>query len=323
MYISLKTQCNEFKHKGPESRVRGAKNLPCNNLRIGTLNVRTLAQSGSLESLKMDLKKYKLDVLGVQETRLEEREIDKCMAFQLDVSFCFIDFPAAFDSVDREMMYKIMKHNGLQQKVVNVIRNSYEGFKCCVKKEGEKGQMFDVKTGVRHGDVWTPILFGLVINYVLANSVQGGIDIGRCVADLDFADDVALLGVSDSEVQANIHRNESLAEAVGLMINVGKTKNMGVKCEKPGASVPIAQRNVEVLTGNRKGRFGTLIESENQSRLLIGKEVLVGKKKNAGWFETLAGEELRLQSSAEVELVTVSSDERSVVADLVSTANNR
>ena len=116
------------------------------------------------------------------------------MAFQLDVSFCFIDFRAAFDSVDREMMYKLMKHYGLPQKVLNVIRNSYEGFKCCVMAEGEKGQMFDVKTGVRQGDVWSPILFGLVINYVLANSVQGGIDIGRCVADLDFADDVALLG---------------------------------------------------------------------------------------------------------------------------------
>ena len=82
--------------------------------------------------------------------------LEKCMAFQLDVSFCFIDFSAAFDSVDREMMYKIMKH--------------YEGFKCCVKAEGEKGQMFDVKTGVRQGDVWSPILFDLVINYVLANS---------------------------------------------------------------------------------------------------------------------------------------------------------
>ena len=46
----------------------------------------------------------------------------------------------------------------------------------------------------------------------------------------------------------------------------------------------------------------------------------MGKKKNAGWFETLAGEKLRLKSSAEVELVTVSSDERSVVADLVSTS---
>ena len=77
--------------------------------------------------------------------------------------------------------------------------------KCCVKAEGEKGQMLDVKTGVRQVDVWSPIPSGLVINYVLANSVQEGIDIGRCVADLDFADDVALLGVSDSEVRANLH----------------------------------------------------------------------------------------------------------------------
>ena len=221
------------------------------------------------------------------------------------------------------MMYKIMKHYGLPQNIVNVIRNSYEGFKCCVKVEGEKGQMFDVKTGVCQGDVWSPILFGLVINYVLANSVQRGIEIGRCVADLDLADDVAVLGVSDSEVQANLHRFESLAEVVGLMINVGKTMNMGVRCKKRGASVPIAQKNVEVLTGNRKGHFGTLIEAENQSRLLIGREVLVGKKKNASWLETLAGEKLRLKSSAEAELVTFSSDERSVVPDLVSAANNR
>ena len=107
------------------------------------------------------------------------------------------------------------------------------------------------------------------------------------------------------------------------MINVGKTKNMGVKSKKPGASVPIAQKIEEGLTGNHKGRFGTLIEAENQSRLLIGSKVLVGKRKNAGWFETLAGEKLRLKRSAEAELVTISSDERSVVADLVSTASNR
>ena len=63
-----------------------------------------------------------------------------------------------------------------------------------------------------------------MINSVLANSFHGGFDIGRCAADLDFANDVALLGVSDSENQANLHRIESLAEAVGLMINVGKSK---------------------------------------------------------------------------------------------------
>ena len=49
---------------------------------------------------------------------------------------------------------------------------------------GREGPDVRRKTGVRQGDVWSPILFGLVIYYVLANSVQGGIDIGRCLADL-------------------------------------------------------------------------------------------------------------------------------------------
>ena len=52
-------------------------------------------------------------------------------------------------------------------------------------------------------------------------------------------------------------------------------------------------------------------------------EVLVGEKKNAGWFETLAGEKLRLKSSVVSELLTVSSEKRSVVADLVFTGKNR
>ena len=43
------------------------------------------------------------------------------------------------------MMYKIMKYYGIPQRIVNVVRNNYEGFKCCVKAEGEKGQMFKVE----------------------------------------------------------------------------------------------------------------------------------------------------------------------------------
>ena len=81
---------------------------------------------------------------------------------------------------------------------------------------------------------------------------------------------------------------------------------------------------MEVLTGNHKGRFGTLIEAKtNPDYSLAGRCLLGKKKKNAGWFDTLAGEKLRLKCSAEVELVTVSSDDWSVVDDLVSTASNK
>ena len=152
--------------------------------------------------------------------------------------------------------------------------------------------------------------------------MHGGLDIGRLVADLDFADDVALVGVSDSEVQENLHRIEALAEAAGLKINVAKTKNMGVKCDSPNVvAVPSIQQNVEILTGTHKGKLGLLAETSSQSRLTIGTEVLLGTKKKAGWFETQDGRKLRLKSLAEAKPALVASQQQSAVADLESLEN--
>ena len=130
------------------------------------------------------------------------------------------------------------------------------------------------------------------------------------------------MGVSDSEIEASLHIIEFLAAVVGLKINVGKTNNM-CDMQKTRSQFTFAQKNVEFLRESHKSRVGPVIEAKNQSRLLIGTEVLVGKKKNVGWFETLAGEKLMLKNLAVAELVTLSSKERSVVADLVSTASNR
>ena len=109
-----------------------------------------------------------------------------------DLSLCLIDFRLAFDSIVRDSMYEILKQYGLLVKIVNIIRNSYDGFKCRVKSEGEVGDTFEVRAGVRQGDVWSLFLFEVV---------RGGTDIGQIVADLDFADDVALVRSSDQEHQ--------------------------------------------------------------------------------------------------------------------------
>ena len=103
----------------------------------------------STEVLPDDWKVAEIVPLYKSKGKRSECSNHRGMAFQLDISFCFIDFRAAFDSVDREQMYQIMKHYGLPQKVINIIRNSYDGFKCRVKAEGEKGRLFHVRTGVR------------------------------------------------------------------------------------------------------------------------------------------------------------------------------
>ncbi|VDO87446.1 unnamed protein product, partial [Schistosoma margrebowiei] len=44
----------------------------------------------------------------------------------------FIDYEKAFDSVDRRMLWKLLRHYGVPEKIVNIIRNSYDGPQCKV-----------------------------------------------------------------------------------------------------------------------------------------------------------------------------------------------
>jgi hypothetical protein len=37
----------------------------------------------------------------------------------------FVDFEKAFDSLDREVLWNLMPHYGIPQKLIKIIRNSY------------------------------------------------------------------------------------------------------------------------------------------------------------------------------------------------------
>ncbi|VDP69745.1 unnamed protein product [Schistosoma curassoni] len=42
----------------------------------------------------------------------------------------FIDYEKAFDSVDRTLLWKLLRHYSVPQKIVNIIQNSYDGLNC-------------------------------------------------------------------------------------------------------------------------------------------------------------------------------------------------
>ncbi|VDP38385.1 unnamed protein product [Schistosoma mattheei] len=44
----------------------------------------------------------------------------------------FIDYGKAFDSVDRRTLWKLPRHYGVPEKIVNIIQNSYDGLQCKV-----------------------------------------------------------------------------------------------------------------------------------------------------------------------------------------------
>ena len=84
----------------------------------------------------------------------------------------FIDFMKAFDSIDREMMFSILRHYGIPEPIVEAIRVLYTNSTSRVYVEGEISEPFQITTGVLQGDVLAPFLFIIVIDYV--SSISAG-----------------------------------------------------------------------------------------------------------------------------------------------------
>ncbi|RUS68423.1 hypothetical protein EGW08_023815 [Elysia chlorotica] len=58
----------------------------------------------------------------------------------------FVDFQKAFDSVDREVIWKLMQYYGIPHKFINIIRRLYENSTCQVIHDGKLTDPFKVET---------------------------------------------------------------------------------------------------------------------------------------------------------------------------------
>ena len=160
--------------------------------------------------------------------------------FRRKTLVCFVDFSAAFDSIHRDSMYQIMDAIGIGRPLVRAIMSLYRRTTSKVKVYEECTDDFDIVSGVRQGSILSPLLFIIVICWVLDKALenQEGITVfpaERKVLDLAFADDIALLAESEEALQQMVDSVESVAATVGLKINVGKTKVLACCCDAPPA----------------------------------------------------------------------------------------
>ncbi|CAH8542902.1 unnamed protein product [Schistosoma haematobium] len=148
----------------------------------------------------------------------------------------FIDYEKAFDSVDRRTLWKLLRHHGVPEKIVNIIRNSYDGLQCKVVHGGQLTDAFQVRTGVRQDCLLSPFLFLLVVDWIMKTSTSEGKHGIQWTAqnqldDLDFADDLALLSRTHEQMQMKTASVAAVSASVGLSIHKGKTKVLKFKAE--------------------------------------------------------------------------------------------
>ena len=94
----------------------------------------------------------------------------KKQEFQKNIHFCFIDYAKAFDGVDHNKLWKILKEMGIPDHLTCLLRNLYAGQEATARSGHGPTDRFQIGKGVRQGCILSPCLFYFYAEYIMRNS---------------------------------------------------------------------------------------------------------------------------------------------------------
>ena len=127
--------------------------------------------------------------------------IEKERDFQKNIYFCFIDYAKAFDYVNHNKLWKILKEMGIPDHLTWLLRNLYASQEATVRTEHGTMDWFKLGKEVHQGCILSHCLFNLYAEYLMWNArldeVQAGIKTaGRNFNNFRYADDTTLMAES-------------------------------------------------------------------------------------------------------------------------------
>ena len=81
-----------------------------------------------------------------------------------------MDYANAFDCVDHNKLWKILKEMGIPDHLTCLLRSLYAGQEATVRTEHGTTDWFQIGKGVRQGYILSPCLFNLYAEYIMKNT---------------------------------------------------------------------------------------------------------------------------------------------------------
>ncbi|MGX9339093.1 RNA-directed DNA polymerase, partial [Pantoea dispersa] len=140
----------------------------------------------------------------------------------------FVDLEKAFDNVDWNTLFKIMKEAGVKYRERQVIHNLYRNQTAVIRIEGNEREAV-IEKGVRQGCSLSPMLFNLYIEQAVKETKEKfgeGIKVqGEEIKTLRFADDIVILSETAEDLEEQLNgMDRVLKEGYKMNINKSKTK---------------------------------------------------------------------------------------------------
>ena len=132
--------------------------------------------------------------------------IEKAREFQKSIYFCFIDQAKAFDCVDNNKLWKLLKEMGIPDHLICLLRKLYAGQEATVRTGHGTTDWYQIGKGVHQGCILLPCLFNLYAEYIARNArldeARAGIKVARRnINNLRNADDTILMAESEEELK--------------------------------------------------------------------------------------------------------------------------
>ena len=140
----------------------------------------------------------------------------------------FIDFRKCFDTINRNILWPILKKSGIKGKLFNCIRSMYEKVLARVRsRQDTLTEHINCTLGVKQGDICSPILFSLYINELAIDLIKNGrhgvfFDMYELFVLL-LADDIILCSETVVGLQNQLNILQRAANKLHLTVNLDKS----------------------------------------------------------------------------------------------------
>ena len=146
----------------------------------------------------------------------------------LPMHILFIDFKHAYDSIKKGKLYEILREFKVPEKLIRLVEMTQRGNKCNVAIDGVITNSFNVGRGLRQGDPLSPLLFNVVLEWIMrkGNINTKGLLCRKKHQVLAYADDIAIMTRTRQELERVFLSLVEVAGETGLKVNEEKTKYM-------------------------------------------------------------------------------------------------
>ena len=151
--------------------------------------------------------------------------------FQKNICSCLTDYAKAFDCVDHNKLWKILKEIGLPDHLICLLRNLYAGQEATVRTGHGTTDWFQIRKGVHQCCIMLLCLFNFSAEYIMRNARLDEAQARNKIAEknikkLRYADHITLTAESKVELKSRLMKVREEREKVGLELNIQKMNIM-------------------------------------------------------------------------------------------------